>query len=109
MSNFTYMNEILHIDNVSALDIEKKCKTPVYIYSESRLINNYKKLESALTSKLGKDHAILIAYSVKANSNIAVINVLNKLNSGADVVSSGELKGLSKLEFNLKELYSQVL
>ena len=92
MSNFTYINEILHIDNVSALDIEKKCKTPVYIYSESRLINNYKKLEAALTSKLGKNHPKLIAYSVKANSNIAVINVLNKLNSGADVVSSGELK-----------------
>ena len=92
MSNFTYMNEILHIDNVSALDIEKKCKTPVYIYSESRLINNFKKLEGALTSKLGKNHPKLIAYSVKANSNIAVINVLNKLNSGADVVSSGELK-----------------
>ena len=82
----------MHIDNVSALDIEKQCKTPVYIYSKSRLINNFQKLEGALTSKLGKNYPKLIAYSVKANSNIAVINVLNKLNSGADVVSSGELK-----------------
>jgi len=92
MSNFSYKNGILHIDNISALDVEKKCKTPVYIYSELCLINNFKKFENALEAKLGKNHPKLIAYSVKANSNIAVINVLHKLKSGADVVSSGELK-----------------
>ena len=41
---------------------------------------------------LGEDSDILIAYSVKSNSNIAVISILNSLNSGADVVSIGELK-----------------
>ena len=95
MSNFSYKNRILHIEDVSALDIEKKCKTPVYVYSESSLVKNFLKLENALNSKLGKSHSKLIAYSVKSNSNIAVINVLNKLNSGADVVSSGELKRAS--------------
>ena len=96
MSNFFYKNGILHIDDVSALDLEKKCKTPMYVYSELSLVNNFKKLENALEAKLGKDRLKLIAYSVKSNSNIAVINVLQKLNSGADVVSVGELKRARK-------------
>jgi len=96
MSNFFYKNGILHIDDVSALDLEKKCKTPMYVYSELSLVNNFKKLENALEAKLGKDRPKLIAYSVKSNSNIAVINVLQKLNSGADVVSVGELKRARK-------------
>ncbi|MBH88466.1 MAG: diaminopimelate decarboxylase [Pelagibacterales bacterium] len=92
MTNFSYKNGILHIDDISVIDVEKKCKTPVYIYSESRLISNFMKLENALNLILGKNQSKLIAYSVKSNSNIAVINILKKLNSGADVVSSGELK-----------------
>ena len=96
MSNFFYKNGILHIDQVSALDVEKQCKTPMYIYSRLSLINNFKNLENALNAKLGKDYPKLIAFSVKSNSNIAVINVLQKLNSGADVVSSGELKRAKK-------------
>ena len=96
MSNFFYKNGILHIDQVSALDIEKQCKTPMYVYSRLSLVNNFKNLENALNAKLGKDYPKLIAFSVKSNSNIAVINVLQKLNSGADVVSSGELKRAKK-------------
>ena len=96
MSNFFYKNGILHIDQVSALDVEKRCKTPMYIYSRLSLINNFKNLENALNAKLGEDYPKLIAFSVKSNSNIAVINVLQKLNSGADVVSSGELKRAKK-------------
>ena len=96
MSNFFFKNGILHIDQVSALDIEKQYKTPMYVYSSLSLVNNFKNLENALNSKLGKDYPKLIAFSVKSNSNIAVINVLQKLNSGADVVSSGELKRAKK-------------
>ena len=96
MSNFFFKNGILHIDQVSALDIEKQCKTPMYVYSSLSLVNNFKNLENALNAKLGKDYPKLIAFSVKSNSNIAVINVLHKLNSGADVVSSGELKRAKK-------------
>ena len=96
MENFFYKNGILQIDQVSALDIEKQCKTPMYIYSRLSLTNNFKNFENALNAKLGKDYPKLIAFSVKSNSNIAVINVLQKLNSGADVVSSGELKRAKK-------------
>ena len=96
MNSFSFKEGVLHVDDVSILVIEKTCTTPVYIYSEVCLSNNYKALEEALENKLGKDHPKLIAYSVKANSNIAVINVLKKLGSGADVVSSGELKRVTK-------------
>ena len=96
MNNYSFKDGVLHVDDVSILAIEKQCATPVYIYSELCLSNNYKALEEALEDKLGEKHPKLIAYSVKANSNIAVINVLKKLGSGADVVSSGELKRVIK-------------
>ena len=100
MDNFAYKGGLLHVDDVSILAIEKKCTTPSYIYSELCLSNNYKSLEKALDKKLGKERPKLIAYSVKANSNIAVINVLKNLGSGADVVSSGELKRVKKAGIN---------
>ena len=100
MNCFTFKDGVLNVDDVSVFEIEKKCSTPVYIYSEACLINNYKNLEEALENKLGKNHPKLIAYSVKANSNIAVINALKNLNSGADVVSSGELKRVKKVGIN---------
>ena len=100
MDNFSYKSGLLHVDDVSILAIEKKCTTPAYIYSELCLSNNYKSFEKALEKKLGKEHPKLIAYSVKANSNIAVINALKKLGSGADVVSSGELKRAKKAGIN---------
>ncbi len=100
MDNFSYKGGLLHVDDVSILAIEKKCTTPAYIYSELCLSNNYKSFEKALEKKLGKERSKLIAYSVKANSNIAVINALKKLGSGADVVSSGELKRAKKAGIN---------
>ena len=100
MDNFSYKGGLLHVDDVSILAIEQKCTTPAYIYSELCLSNNYKSFEKALEKKLGKERPKLIAYSVKANSNIAVINVLKKLGSGADVVSSGELKRAKKAGIN---------
>ena len=62
MSNFFYKNGILHIDQVSALDVEKRCKTPMYIYSRLSLINNFKNLENALNAKLGKDYPKLLPF-----------------------------------------------
>ena len=46
MSNFFFKNGILHIDQVSALDIEKQCETPMYVYSSLSLVNNFKNLEN---------------------------------------------------------------
>ena len=92
MNSFSFNSDILHVENVSLVKISKNVGTPLYVYSKKQFQNNYNLLTSSLNKTLGKKYDILIAYSVKSNSNIAVINILNSLNSGADVVSLGELK-----------------
>jgi len=92
MNFLNYKNEVLYLEDVSLESIAVNVGTPTYIYSEAKLIENYNLFNFALEDKLGKGFKKLIAYSVKSNSNIAVINTLQKLGSGADVVSAGELK-----------------
>ena len=92
MNFLNYKNDVLHIENVSLKEIAESSGTPTYVYSEETLHKNFNSLNAALEKKLGVHHDKLIAFSVKSNSNIAFINCLSKLNSGADVVSEGELK-----------------
>jgi len=92
MNFLNYENEVLHIEDVSLEEIAVNVGTPTYVYSEAKLIENFNLFNFALEDKLGKSFEKLIAYSVKSNSNIAVINTLQKLGCGADVVSEGELK-----------------
>ena len=74
-------------ENVSLETIANEVGTPAYVYSAATLTRHYQVFEAAI-SKMDA----LIAYSVKANSNLAVLALLAKLGSGADVVSGGELK-----------------
>ncbi|MDP3281996.1 MAG: diaminopimelate decarboxylase, partial [Nitrosomonas sp.] len=60
--------------------------TPCYVYSRSALTQAYQEFDSAFANR---DH--LICYAVKANSNIAILNLLAQLGSGFDIVSGGEL------------------
>jgi len=65
----------------------KKFGTPLYVFSQRTLTNHFQKLDTALAPL---DH--LICYSVKANSNLAVLRALANLGSGFDIVSGGELE-----------------
>ena len=85
MNCFLYKDNKLHCENVSVEDVCKKIKTPFYLYSSKQIVNNYKSLSDRLRSC-----NVLIAYAVKANSNISVLSFLQK-GAGADVVSYGEL------------------
>ena len=77
-------NELPFVEDTSLHDIIKVCETPFYVYSQEMII---KKVE--MTKKvLGKN----IFFSVKANSNQAILKLMNSLDIGADVVSVGELK-----------------
>ena len=79
-----FKNEIPFVEDTSLHDIIKVCETPFYVYSQEMIS---KKVE--MTKKvLGKN----IFFSVKANSNQAILKLMNSLNIGADVVSVGELK-----------------
>ena len=87
MDQFQYLNGQLFIENMSVEELADKIGTPFYCYSATGLENQYKKFSEAV-SGLEAD----VCYAVKANSNIAVLEILARLGAGADVVSVGELK-----------------
>ena len=75
------------VEDVCIDSIIEKFGTPTYIYSKRRIEDNFKNLESAFKNV---DH--LICFAVKANSNLAILNLLAKNGAGFDIVSGGELK-----------------
>lgn len=87
MDHFDYRNGALHAEGVPIADIAGAVGTPFYCYSTATLSRHYRVLADAFA---GRD--ALIAYSVKANSNLAVIATLARLGAGADVVSEGEAR-----------------
>ena len=82
---FTYKNKILFVEDVSVIDISKRINTPFYIYSTASLRRRYTQLSESLKNI---NHSLY--FSVKSNSNLAVLRVLSLLGSGMDVVSGGE-------------------
>ena len=86
MHHFSYCNDALHAEDVDLEALAKEVGTPFYVYSEATLRRHFRVFADAFTDV---DH--LVAYSVKANSNLAVLKVLASEGAGADVVSGGEL------------------
>lgn len=86
MHHFTYKNEQLYCEEVALADIAAQVGTPVYVYSQATLERHYRVFDEAF-----RDHDHLVCFSVKANSNLAILRVLFSLGAGADVVSAGEL------------------
>ena len=87
MSYFHYRNGELFAEDVALTTIAERYGTPTYVYSRAALTEHFLAYQDALS-----DCAHLICYAVKANSNIAVLNVLAKLGAGFDIVSIGELE-----------------
>ncbi len=86
MHYFHYKNHELYCENVRVAAMAEKYGTPLYLYSSRTLAEHYQKLDEAFESE---DH--LICYSVKANSNLALLKNLCRIGSGFDIVSGGEL------------------
>jgi diaminopimelate decarboxylase len=86
MNHFQYRNGLLHAEDVPIPEIAASVGTPFYCYSTATLERHFRVFAAALPSDA------LIAFSVKANGNLAVIKTLGRLGAGADVVSGGELK-----------------
>ncbi len=86
MNHFDYRAGALHAEDVSLAAIAEAVGTPFYCYSTATLVRHYRVFTEALEGL-----ETLICYSVKANSNLAVIRTLAELGAGADVVSGGEL------------------
>lgn len=86
MHHFKYHGDDLYCEDISITEVAEKVGTPFYLYSRSTLERHYSAFEDALS---GIDH--LVCYSVKANSNLAVLSLFAQLGSGFDIVSGGEL------------------
>lgn len=87
MNYFNYHNHQLYAEDVCVTNIVQQFGTPSYIYSRAAIEQQWQAFDQAASDI---DH--LICYAVKANSNIAVLNILARLGSGFDIVSSGELE-----------------
>ncbi len=87
MDYFNYKDGFLWAEDVDITANIDKWGTPCYVYSRATIERHWKAFDSALG-----EQPHLVCYAVKANSNLAVLNVLAKLGSGFDIVSAGELE-----------------
>ncbi|RTR05532.1 diaminopimelate decarboxylase [Halomonas nitroreducens] len=87
MDHFEYRDGVLYAEELPLPRIAEEFGTPCYVYSKATLARHFR----AYTEALGS-HPHLICYAVKANSNLAVLNLLARLGAGFDIVSVGELE-----------------
>jgi len=87
VDHFNYKDDSLFCEDVAISTLAETYGTPLYVYSRATLERHWHAFDAALA---GRDH--LVCYAVKANSNLAVLNVLARLGSGFDIVSGGELQ-----------------
>ena len=86
MHHFEYIDGLMHSEDIAISDLAASVGTPFYCYSSATLSRHYQ----VFSDSFG-DMDSMVCYSVKANSNIAVLRTLANLGSGADIVSAGEL------------------
>ncbi len=85
-SAFSRADGVLQVEGVSAVSLAEQFGTPLYVYSRSALTDTYQAYADACAGRRATVHV-----AVKANSNLAVLNVFARLGAGFDIVSSGEL------------------
>lgn len=87
MNPFVYRNNLLHAEEVNCAELAQAYGTPCYVYSKAAIEDRYQAFAKAL-----RDWPTRICYAVKANSNLAILNLLAQLGAGFDIVSAGELE-----------------
>ena len=87
MDYFQYQNGVFHGESVNLAELAEKYGTPCYVYSSRAISEQWQAFDTALAHR---PH--LICYAVKANANLAVLNLLARQGSGFDIVSGGELE-----------------
>jgi diaminopimelate decarboxylase len=86
MSHFFHLDGVLHADSVALPAIAAQFGTPTYVYSKAALLDNFDAFADACA---GRD--ALVCYAMKANSNLAILDLLARRGAGFDIVSGGEL------------------
>ena len=87
MDYFNRIDGVLHAEQVSLVDIAQQFGTPAYVYSRATVERHWHAFNDAL-----EGHPHLVCYAVKANSNLAILNLMARMGSGFDIVSVGELE-----------------
>ena len=87
MSAFALRDGVLHAESVSLEVIARRYGTPCYVYSRAALEGAYRAF-----AEPGKKHGALVCYAMKANSNLAILNLFARMGAGFDIVSGGELR-----------------
>ncbi|MGG1945867.1 diaminopimelate decarboxylase [Trinickia sp. NRRL B-1857] len=85
-SAFAYVDGVLHAEGVSAVTLAERFGTPLFVYSRAALTEAYEAYAKAC-----EGHRAHVHVAVKANGNLAVLNVFARLGAGFDIVSGGEL------------------
>ena len=99
MKAFEYKNNLLHAEDVNLRELADAYGTPCYVYSKAAIEANYHAYKNALSQWPSR-----ICYAVKANSNLAVLNLLAKLGAGFDIVSIGELERVIRAGGDVKKV-----
>ena len=86
MHDFQYRNGELYCEDVPLSRIAKEVGTPCYVYSHHTLVRHFRVYDGAF-----KNIPHIVAFAMKANSNLAVLRLMAKEGSGVDIVSGGEL------------------
>lgn len=86
MDHFHLIDNELHAENIALTQLATEYQTPLYVYSKATITRHWKAFDEALK---GVKHTI--CYAVKANSNIAILQLMAAMGSGFDIVSGGEL------------------
>lgn len=91
MPHFSYRDGEFCAEAVSLKSIAQRFGTPTYVYSKAALVDNFSAYAQACRQHARGANAALVCYSVKSNSNLAVLSLLASQGSGFDIVSGGEL------------------
>jgi diaminopimelate decarboxylase len=87
MNPFAYQNGRLHVESVSLESLAASYGTPVYVYSRKAIIDAWEAF-----SRASAGHDVLVCFALKANSNLAIVDLLARAGAGFDIVSAGELR-----------------
>ncbi len=87
MDAFTYRHGELLAEELALTDIAERFGTPTYVYSRSAIVEAFSEFQRAAAGR-----KVLVCYALKANSNLAVIDLLARQGAGFDIVSGGELQ-----------------
>lgn len=91
MTAFTLQNGTLHAESVALTHVAEQFGTPAYVYSRSALTAALQEFHDVLNAHPAGAGA-LVCFAVKANSNLAILNLFARLGAGFDIVSGGELQ-----------------